>query len=87
MQVLMLLDFVVTWNNAWVDMDDERCAPFAFTSIPCKSVCCMFLMMGAAGWLILPVLDPCDALASQFHTLTLLCWPCDCLASLHSMPL
>ena len=26
MQVLMLLDFVVTWNNAWVDMEDERYA-------------------------------------------------------------
>ena len=24
MQVLMLLDFVVTWNDSWVDKDDER---------------------------------------------------------------
>ena len=25
-QILMLLDFVVSWNDAWVDQEDNRCA-------------------------------------------------------------
>ena len=25
-QILMLLDFVVAWNDAWVDKEDERWA-------------------------------------------------------------
>ena len=25
-QMLMLLDFVTNWNDAWVDKEDDRCA-------------------------------------------------------------
>lgn len=25
-QILMLLDFVVAWNDSWVDKEDERCS-------------------------------------------------------------
>ena len=25
-QILMLLDFVVNWNDTWVDQEDNRCA-------------------------------------------------------------
>ena len=34
-QILMLLDFVVTWNDSWVDMEDHR---QVFTS-PHSSAC------------------------------------------------
>ena len=32
-QILMLLDFVVNWNDTWVDQEDNRCATNMFCTL------------------------------------------------------
>lgn len=48
-QILMLLDFVVNWNDTWVDQEDNRCAARIFLFLlegqsltNCANVCQLF---------------------------------------------
>ena len=41
-QILMLLDFVVNWNDTWVDQEDNRCAARMSLSVgksPADNLC------------------------------------------------